>query len=141
MPSPIEAPPQPPQRRSWLSWIVLAALVTIVWTWTARSGGDKPDVPYTTAYGWIRDGKVSEVTLKGDLVTGTLREKQALEKREVTSFQTLKPKEDEALIGLLREKNVVVHVKSPDSPMVLQVLTWILPWVLIIGVWVWLSRR
>ena len=138
----LDAPQAQKPRRSWMSWIVLAVLVTLVWTWTSERSADKPDVPYSTAYTWVRDGKVSEVTLKGDLVTGKLREVQPLEgDRKVETFQTLKPAEDEQLIGLLRDRNVTVKVTSPDSPMVLQVLTWILPWVLIIGVWLWLSRR
>jgi len=134
---------EPPTRRSWTSWILLALLLASVWMWTSSSRTPShPDVPYTTAFAWIRDGKVASVVIKGDVVRGTLREAQApaADAKPVMSFQTRKP-DDEALVPLLRDKNVTVRVEDPDPPVALQILTALLPWVLIIGVWWWLSRR
>jgi len=114
----------------------------LVWTWSSLSSGSRqPEVPYTTAYAWIRDGKVSEVTLEGNQITGTLREEQPLDGDTVRGFQTRKPEEDDQLIALMRDQGVVVNVESADPPVVLQLFSWLLPWVLIIGVWWWLSRR
>ena len=51
------------------------------------------------------------------------------------------PAEDAALLPLLREKRVEHRVASDDPPILLALATSLLPWVLIIGAWVWMSRR
>jgi cell division protease FtsH len=137
---------QPPPPRSRRSWIIVGLLLALAWAWSlANRAGSQPEVPYSTAYSWVRDGKVEEVTLAGERVTGRLREAQPIDdtRPDVTTetFRTLKPQEDEELIGLLRDRGVTIHVESAGPPVILQVLTFLFPWVLIIGVWWWLSRR
>jgi cell division protease FtsH len=127
--------------RSRGSWIVLVLLLGGFWIWGAmRSASQKTEVPYTTAYGWIREGKVSEVMIKGDVVSGKLKAAEQVDGRSTDGFVTRKP-DDKDLVPLLRDKGVVTRVESPEAPLVLQVLTWLFPWILIIGVWWWLSRR
>ena len=127
--------------RSRGSWIVLAVLLGGFWIWgAARSASQKPEVPYTTAYGWIQDGKVSEVTIKGDVIAGKLKAAEPLAGRSADVFVTRKP-DDKDLVPLLRDKGVVTRVESPEAPLALQILSWLFPWILIIGVWWWLSRR
>jgi cell division protease FtsH len=135
------ATPPPIEPRSRGSWIILAVLLGGFWIWgVARSASQKPEVPYTTAYAWIRDGKVSEVTMKGDVVAGKLRAAEQVDGRTIEVFLTRKP-DDKDLVPLLRDKGVVTRVESPEAPLALQILSWIFPWILIIGVWWWLSRR
>ncbi|HVZ35381.1 MAG TPA: ATP-dependent zinc metalloprotease FtsH, partial [Polyangiaceae bacterium] len=57
------------------------------------------------------------------------------------SFQSLRPESDPELLPALRKSHVTIRVRSQDQPLPVQILATILPWVLIIGVWVWLSRR
>jgi cell division protease FtsH len=141
MRSSLAASPAPGPRRSWGSWIVVVGLLLVVWAWSAaRGSAARPEVPYTTAYGWIRDGKVAEVTLEGDLVTGKLRAPEPVDGRSAKEFETRRP-EDDGLVPLLRDRGVVVRVERTGSPVALQVLAWIFPWVLILGVWWWISRR
>src|SRR5205814_889767 len=42
---------------------------------------------------------------------------------------------------LLEDKTVAIKVESPEAPVVMRILLGLLPWLLIIGVWLWLSRR
>ncbi|HEY4157343.1 MAG TPA: ATP-dependent zinc metalloprotease FtsH, partial [Polyangiaceae bacterium] len=48
---------------------------------------------------------------------------------------------DPEFVPLLRKKGVRVDVKSEEQPVILQLLISVLPFVLIIGAWTWLSRR
>lgn len=139
----VASTPSTPFRTRWRgAWLVLLGLVFLgVWAYgMAARTTQTPEVPYTTAYAWIREGKVSEVTIKGDVVSGMLREPETLRGREGRAFVTRAP-DDQNLVPLLRDKGVVMRVDSPEPPLVLQILTWLFPWILILGVWWWLSRR
>jgi cell division protease FtsH len=136
------APGAPPGRRpSWLKWVVLAALLGAVWLWQSSQRKRAPEVDYSTAYGWIDAGKVKSVILEGQDLQGSLSEPQSVDGRSMDRFHAWIPDKDDSLIALLREKKVAVRVAEKGQSVVVQVLFGVLPWVLIIGVWVWLSRR
>src|SRR5688572_16066258 len=98
----VASTPMRPRPRA--SWIVLALLLGGFWIWgVARNASQKPDVSYPTAYGWIKDGKVAEVTLKGDEILGQLRAPEQVEGRTTKVFTTRKP-DDKDLVPLLRDK-------------------------------------
>ena len=138
---PLPSPLGQPSGRRWLSWLVFAGLLGMVWVWSARSEAThEAEVPYSTAYGWIERGQVADVVLEGTLMRGSLRLPQPDAGVLRTGFQTLIP-EDVSLVPLLRAQGVAVRVISPDPPLLLQLASWVLPWALILGVWVWLSRR
>ncbi|HXX58795.1 MAG TPA: ATP-dependent zinc metalloprotease FtsH, partial [Thermodesulfovibrionales bacterium] len=61
----------------------------------------------------------------------------------VKNFQTFLPSfQGEDLLTKMREKNVGITVESPEQESILwQILIGILPWVLIIGVWILIMRR
>jgi cell division protease FtsH len=61
----------------------------------------------------------------------------------VKYFQTFLPSfQGEGLIAKLQEKNVVINVESSEKKGILwQILMGILPWVVIIGVWIFIMRR
>jgi cell division protease FtsH len=61
----------------------------------------------------------------------------------VKKFQTFLPSfQGEGLIAKLEEKNVVINVESSEKGGILwQILVGVLPWVLIIGVWIFIMRR
>ena len=60
----------------------------------------------------------------------------------VKYFETILPSfQGEGLIGRLQEKNVVITVEPAETSMLWQVVLSILPWVLIIGLWVFWMRR
>jgi len=60
----------------------------------------------------------------------------------VKYFETILPSfQGEGLIGRLQEKNVVITVEPAETSMLWQIVLSILPWVLIIGLWVFWMRR
>jgi cell division protease FtsH len=142
MPTSKPEPPATRPRRSWLTWIVLAVvLASFYWWQSSSSEAAQPEVDYSTVVQWIRAGKVKAVTLRGDAVSGELATPELVHARPVTTFHTLAPQQDKNLVPLIEDKNVTLRVESPEAPAMVRILLGLLPWVLIIGVWMWLSRR
>jgi cell division protease FtsH len=100
----------------------------------------RPDVQYTTLLEWVRTAKVKEVVLRPSELQGTLSEPQKLDGNTVTAFRAELPKDDR-LVPLLDEKGVKIRVENEESSLLARLAMMVLPWVLIIGVWMWLSRR
>ncbi len=131
-----------PRRPVWLVWVILAAILGAFWLWqSSHKGSDHPEVAYSTAYGWIESGKVTSVVLAGKDLQGVLKEPESIEGHPVDRFHARIPDQDESLVPLLRQKKVEMRVAAEGKSAVVQVLLAVLPWILIIGVWVWLSRR
>jgi cell division protease FtsH len=135
-------PPSSPPRRPWTTWIILALVLAAFYWWQASaSSAAQPEVDYSTVVQWIKDGKVKSVVMRGDALTGELTGPQALDGRQVKTFHSLAPGQDKNLVPLLEDKQVKLKVESPEAPALVRILLGLLPWVLIIGVWLWLSRR
>jgi cell division protease FtsH len=133
--------PAPRWSASRSRWLVLFALLGVFWLIQSRlEDNAPPEADYSTVLRWIREGKVDEVVLRGSELSGKLTEPQELDGAKVSELRTTIP-EDERLVPLLEEKGVEIRVESPDSPWFLRLLVLLLPWVLIVGVWLWLSRR
>jgi cell division protease FtsH len=139
MPRPDVSGPKP-TRPLW-GWLVLIALVGAFWLiQSSLREATQPEVAYSTALQWIRTGKVKEVELGNASLTGTLSEAQTIGATSTTTFRTTIPKDDR-LVPLLEDKAVAIRVVDEESPWLLSVLLMLLPWLLIIGVWLWISRR
>jgi cell division protease FtsH len=117
------------------------ALLGGLWVVQSRlAEPSRPEVDYSTALQWIREGKVKEVVIGNRELSGTLSEAQKVGDATTTTFSTSVP-DDERLVPLLDEKGVKIRADSQESSWLIRVLAAVLPWVLIIGVWMWLSRR
>src|SRR5690606_15927936 len=92
-------------------------------------------------YAWVETDRVESVTIRGQRIDGKLKTEQEVAGRRTAVFYTTRPSDDEALLPLLREKNVDINVRTEEQPFALQLMLSLLPWVLIIGIWIWLSRR
>ena len=150
-PPPETRPPPPTQlpepgnaRPSWRGWIVLGLLLATFYLWTRYAANEEaqPTIAYTSFYKAIQEQKVQSVVMKGQTITGRFIKATPIEGRNLDTFRTLVPlQEDRDLIPLLRDKGVVLNVKSEEQPFGVQVIVSLLPFALIIGAWVWLSRR
>jgi cell division protease FtsH len=129
-------------RATVISWLVLAAIVGLILHWRAQAENlALPSIDYSTLYGWAEQGKLARVTLKGRGLVGVLRAPTAVEGPQVTTFHTELPERDDSLLPLLRAKGAHIAVESQEQPFAIQLVLTVLPWVLVIVVWVWLSRR
>jgi len=135
-------PPGAPSRNSWPMLLVLAAMFLGMWLWRASvEDSAHPAVDYSVFYDWIEAGKVESVVIKGPVLEGELKAAETVAGRPTEVFHTIRPDGDQALLPLLREKGVRIRVTTEQQPFAIQLVLTLLPWILIIGVWVWISRR
>jgi cell division protease FtsH len=129
-----------------LSWPWLVALLLSLagmWFWQTRAdAASRPVVDYSVFFGWVENAKVTSVVLKGaTTVEGTLKEAEKVQGKSTKVFRSVRPEQDDALLPLLRSQHVHIQVTTEEQPIAVQLLLSVLPWVLIIGGWFWISRR
>jgi len=97
------------------------------------AGARPQELDYTSFIAAVQSGEVAEVKIQGREIHGT--------RRDGSNFKTLEPG-DPGLIGDLIAKEVRIQALPPAQPgFWSQLALTLLPWVLIIGVWVWFMRR
>ena len=134
--------------------LILAANLLITYFFPAEPPEPVAGIPYSLFKEQLRNDRVAEVTMQGEDLTGRFRQAVNLEENQVLEpgfkgeqsferFQTvLPPIEDPDLLPLLQEHEVQVRAKPvEDGNLLSTLLINLLPWVLIIGVWVYLMRR
>jgi cell division protease FtsH len=106
-------------------------------------------VSYSQFIEQLDAGNVKSVTIKNLQVNGEFIKEVNIQLPEqkkpiaVKDFQTFLPSfQGEGLIKKLEEKNVAIDVEPAEKGSILwQILIGVLPWVLIIGVWILIMRR
>lgn len=137
-----------PQWRMGLLVIATFAIL-IVWNLTQQTG---PPRQYTISYSQFLEqldaNNINSVTIKKLMVSGELKEDKDIfisngkTSFKVKNFQTFLPSfQGEDLLAKLKEKSVYIDVASSEelSPF-WQFMVGLLPWVLIIGVWIFIMR-
>jgi cell division protease FtsH len=128
----------------WLRWALLVALLGFLLYASMR--GTPPTASSSVRYGdfyrLVEEGRVARVTFRGDEAVGEMREGTTLDGRAVTHFKTRLPSpRDEALLPLLREHRVTLDIEPSDGSSWIPLVLGMLPWVLILGFWLWMSRQ
>ncbi len=127
----------------------ILAVLLYVWSGLFSAGGpQKHTINYSQFMLQLNDGNIKSVSIKKLLVTGELTNEVSIqspgEKKpaQVKYFQTFLPAfQGEGLLSQLREKNVLITIEPDDQGLLWTILVGILPWALIIGVWVFIMRR
>ncbi|HTV25106.1 MAG TPA: ATP-dependent zinc metalloprotease FtsH, partial [Polyangiaceae bacterium] len=112
-----------------------------VWQSVANQEHAYPSLDYSEFYHLLEARKIAGVTLEGERIVGKLKESEPRGGIDYQNFQTLRPDPDPELVPALRRFDVDIRVRSQEQPFVLQLVATLLPWALIIGLWLWLSRR
>jgi cell division protease FtsH len=122
---------------------VLALLLGAMAVWQSQASQQTyPMIDYSDFHGLLEAGKVESVTFEGQSITGQLRRPEARDGSTFQKFQTFGPEPDLELLDELRRYQVAgIRLRSPEPPLLVQLIGTLLPWVLIIGVWIWMSRR
>ena len=129
-------------RFSWLTFLIFGAMLVGTWIW--RSGLESaavPNIEYSVFFSQAEEGKIESLLIKGQTIEGKFKEQETIEGKQSDRFRTMAPREDPALLPMLRERGVKITVGSEEQPLAVELLLTFLPWVLIIGVWLWISRR
>ena len=95
------------------------------------------EIPYSEFKQRLRDNDVESVLIRGDRISGNYRS----EIDEFIQFDTtFPPMEDSDLFPLLEENDIEVRVRSAEQSTWVLILINLLPWLLIIGIFM-MSRR
>lgn len=129
--------------------IFLTFLILFIWSLTQNIGGPiRYNISYSEFHKQLASTNIHSVSIKNLKLTGELKEETSIVISEgkpavtVKSFQTFLPSfQGEELIGELQEKNVLINVETTEqlSPF-WQFIVGLLPWVLIIAVWIFIMR-
>ncbi len=130
--------------------VLLIFLVFYIWGQIFNSRTNELyNISYSQFIEQLNANNIKSITIKDLLVSGEFIKEINIqltgEKKTaaVKYFQTFLPSfQGEGLIAKLQEKNVVINVESSEKKGILwQILMGILPWALIIGVWIFIMRR
>ena len=91
-------------------------------------------LPYSQFRQWIKSGQVTECTFSGEFIHGRAN----VDGQEI-SFRTATI-DDSELIGLL-EEHQVEFTRQPSNNWFTQLLSWILPALIFVGIWLFIARR
>lgn len=94
------------------------------------------EVSYSDVKALIRNGEVREATLEATAIVAVLRTATAEGAERVRAITPQQP--DPELLPLLEKMSVDITAEEPQAPSVLVAL---LPWILLLGFYLWLSRR
>jgi cell division protease FtsH len=127
-----------------VSGVLLVVLVVVMLAFQSYAAKEEatPEIRYSDFYALLQAGKLESVTMTGLQVSGKLKAADTVAGKSITSFRTLLPSmDDRELLPLLRDKTVLVNVKSEEQPPAVRVFWSLLPWVGLIAFWWWMSRR
>ncbi|HEW81584.1 MAG TPA: ATP-dependent metallopeptidase FtsH/Yme1/Tma family protein, partial [Nitrospirae bacterium] len=139
--------------KKYQSQLFIASLFLLVFVlmWDMGKSQNQPqkyEIGYSQFMEQLELGNVISVTLKALHLTGELKKDTSIyidqykTTRPVTFFKTYLPSfQGEELIKELKDKGVMINVESTESMSPFwQVVVGIIPWVLIIGVWILIMR-
>lgn len=114
-------------------WFVIALLMVMMFNFFNTGQGVREKISYTAFLEKVQNGNIKTVVIKEQKVTG--------EFADGTQFETYAPK-DSGMVSILRENNVQIFAKPPDqNPWYVQVLISWLPFILLIGIWIFFMRK
>jgi cell division protease FtsH len=123
-------------------WILLLLLPLVIYSLMQGGARSAGELSYSEFQEQLEDGNLSTVTIRESReIEGTLTSPIQRDGAEVSSFRTRLPVEaDLALVDRLEEAGVEIRGEGAGN----EWLVWIgraLPWILIIGIWIFLWRQ
>jgi cell division protease FtsH len=101
-----------------------------------------PSITYTDFYRLAGEDKISSLTLRGQDLRGKFKHSETVAGRNLDSFTTMLPAlQDKDLLPLLRQHGVEITVESEERPLAVTLMLTFLPWLVLGGLWIWISRR
>jgi len=114
-------------------WLVVSLVFIMLYHFFNQPRTGREDIIFSDFIDYVSKGQVTEVTIQGENVYGTLTSGK--------SFKTYAPK-DSGLVPLLKDKGVKIAAKpAEESPWYMTVLVSWFPTLLLIGVWVFFMRQ
>ncbi|PXX98390.1 cell division protein FtsH [Halomonas sp. LBP4] len=132
-------------RQQWMMFVwLLVGLLLFFYYIDVQQQPTRAELGYSEFVEAVEDGYVSEVTLRGQQVEGTLTEegRRNLEVGDAQAFETVLPEMDhQRLLDRLEQHGVNIKALSTESPWWQQLLMGMLPLILILGLLFWFWYR
>ncbi len=128
----------------------LAILFNIGYSYMMHDAGQSADISYSRFRSELADNNLKKVTFRGTAASGEFLKKIKLVEtvqgkevtREVGDFTTMMPATaDPALLAELASHKVEIRAVSTEASPLVSFLISMLPWLLILGVWWYISRN
>jgi cell division protease FtsH len=118
-------------------WLIVAGLLVIAALGLFSNGGGEGSsvIPYSQFQQYLDANKVKQVTVSGNVIHGTLTEKMADGRTEFTTVQV-----PPNLASQLAQHHVEFTGTATDGGTLGTLLSWILPPLLFVGIWMFASR-
>jgi len=118
-------------------WLIVAGLVVItaLGLFGGGNGGGSDAIPYSQFQQYLDANKVKQVTVAGNVIHGTLSEPMPDGRSNFTTVQV--PPD---LAGQLAKHNVEFTGGATDGGALGTLLSWVLPPLLFVGIWMFASR-
>jgi cell division protease FtsH len=132
-----------------LSWSAIIILVFLVMTLFKGSEQGEMEVSYTEYRQLLEGNEIQSAIIRKSELTnydfhGTLKSEQSVDrngrKTPFTRFTLTLPIIDNAIVSEWSQRGVVFRVEKEDNTLISALIS-ILPWILLIGVWLILMRR
>jgi cell division protease FtsH len=145
-------PPMIPRSRAFIAFLLGLLAVNLLISFLTSGAAERPRVPYQPFFvQQVQAQNVSEISSKGDSIEGQLKHEATYDPPgdakpvQVTKFKTEVPSfiDHGQLTTLLTQAGVVINAEAPSSGRSLlgTLLIGFLPWLLLIGFFIWLARR
>jgi cell division protease FtsH len=125
-----------PNLRNFALWTIIFLLVLALVTLFQNQGTRSPssEIPYSRFLDEVDAGRVERVVISGNEISGTIT--------GTGTFTTYAP-QDPRIVERLHEKKVQIVARSPnaDTPWYISLLANWLPLLVIIGLWIFMSRQ
>lgn len=122
--------------RTMIVWLLLILLLFAVYQMFVAGTGNTVEVEYSRFLDLVQEGNVQSVTITGNIIEGKLVESHT----DTVKFTTIAPPHDD-LIDILREHRVKITVKDDgESLWEAALISW-LPFLLLIGIWIFFIRQ
>jgi cell division protease FtsH len=115
-------------------WLVIGMILVALVNIFNQPLTNQSDVVFSDFMNEVETGKITEVTIQGDRITGKYI--------DGSSFQTMTPPKDQDLVRILREKGVRIVVVPPEqTSWYMNILISWFPMILLLGIWIFFMRQ
>ena len=118
-------------------WMAIFVVVILLWNTFQGGKSAQQELTFTQFMERVDAGKVAEVTIRGQQITGKFRDVGDAGQE----FKTQVPAQYDALVDRLEQAKVEIQVEEPrENPLIAVLFTWA-PVLLIVGLWIFFMRQ
>lgn len=127
----------PPRPQHWMDIFVVCLMLFVLSSFFDFGDGRAEEIAYSEFKQMLRDDRIENVLIRGEEIGGSYR----MQRGEFSDFTTtFPPMDDYDLFPLLEENGVEVRVSSTKQSIWTVLFINLLPWLLIIGIFMLTSR-